>query len=112
RRPPGVRGSTTPYRARVAGLLRVLAAARAAACLARTGAMPGQTRRPPYSTLSSRIEFRWDAGGARMDGGWRPTACVLCASNCGIEVKAEGRRLARIRGDKAHPASRGYTCEK
>jgi len=47
-----------------------------------------------------------------MDGGWRPTACVLCASNCGIEVKVEGRRLARIRGDKAHPASQGYTCEK
>ncbi len=47
-----------------------------------------------------------------MDGEWRPTACVLCACNCGIEVKVEGRRLARIRGDKAHPSSQGYTCEK
>ncbi|MEV5410554.1 molybdopterin-dependent oxidoreductase [Thermopolyspora sp. NPDC052614] len=47
-----------------------------------------------------------------MDGEWRPTACVLCACNCGVEVKVEGRRLARIRGDKAHPSSQGYTCEK
>ena len=47
-----------------------------------------------------------------MAGEWRPTACVLCECNCGIEVTVEGRRLARIRGDKAHPVSRGYTCEK
>ncbi|GGM95223.1 putative oxidoreductase [Thermopolyspora flexuosa] len=47
-----------------------------------------------------------------MGDGWRPTACVLCASNCGLEVQVEGRRLARIRGDKRHPGSKGYTCEK
>ena len=44
--------------------------------------------------------------------GWEQTACILCECNCGIEVELEGRRLARIRGDKAHPASQGYTCEK
>jgi anaerobic selenocysteine-containing dehydrogenase len=50
---------------------------------------------------------------------WHPTACILCESNCGIEVRlggpspyGEGRGFARIRGDKAHPASKGYTCEK
>ncbi|GAA4572900.1 molybdopterin-dependent oxidoreductase [Planotetraspora kaengkrachanensis] len=43
---------------------------------------------------------------------WRPTACVLCACNCGIEIKLDGRRFERIRGDKAHPSSQGYTCEK
>ena len=43
---------------------------------------------------------------------WKPTACILCECNCGIEVKLEGRRLAKFRGDKAHPASRGYVCEK
>ena len=43
---------------------------------------------------------------------WQPTACILCECNCGIEVQLEGRRLARIRGDKAHPASQGYTCNK
>jgi anaerobic selenocysteine-containing dehydrogenase len=47
-----------------------------------------------------------------MDGEWRPTACVLCACNCGIEIKLDGRRFARVRGDKAHPSSQGYTCEK
>ena len=46
--------------------------------------------------------------------GWRPTACILCECNCGIEVRlgGDGRRFERIRGDKAHPASQGYTCEK
>jgi len=43
---------------------------------------------------------------------WQPTACILCECNCGLEVEVAGRRLARIRGDKAHPASAGYTCEK
>ncbi len=43
---------------------------------------------------------------------WHPTACILCECNCGIEVALEGRTLARIRGDKAHPASQGYTCSK
>jgi anaerobic selenocysteine-containing dehydrogenase len=46
-----------------------------------------------------------------MDG-WKQTACILCSINCGIEVQLDGRRLAKIRGDRAHPTSRGYTCEK
>ena len=44
--------------------------------------------------------------------GWQPTACILCECNCGIEVEVEGRTLKRIRGDKRHPASQGYTCNK
>jgi anaerobic selenocysteine-containing dehydrogenase len=45
---------------------------------------------------------------------WKTTACVLCSLNCGIEIQlaADGRRFERIRGDKAHPASQGYHCEK
>ena len=46
---------------------------------------------------------------------WRPSACILCECNCGIEVQLggdDGRRLARVRGDKAHPSSEGYACEK
>jgi formate dehydrogenase len=44
--------------------------------------------------------------------GWRQTACILCSINCGLEVQLDGPRLARVRGDKNHPASQGYTCEK
>ncbi len=47
-----------------------------------------------------------------MSERWQQTACILCECNCGIEVQVEGRRLARIRGDRAHPASQGYTCNK
>jgi anaerobic selenocysteine-containing dehydrogenase len=39
----------------------------------------------------------------------------LCECNCGLEVELggeDGRRLVRLRGDRAHPASRGYACEK
>ena len=43
---------------------------------------------------------------------WHKTACVLCSNNCGIEVRLDGRRITRVRGDKDHPASKGYTCEK
>ncbi|PQM46089.1 Assimilatory nitrate reductase catalytic subunit [Mycobacterium talmoniae] len=42
----------------------------------------------------------------------KSTSCVLCECNCGITVELDGRRFAKIRGDKAHPASQGYTCEK
>ncbi len=47
-----------------------------------------------------------------MGDEWHKTACILCSINCGIEVKLDGRRFERIRGDKDHPTSRGYTCEK
>ncbi len=47
-----------------------------------------------------------------MTDEWQPTACILCECNCGIVVQLEGRTLAKIRGDKAHPASQGYTCNK
>jgi anaerobic selenocysteine-containing dehydrogenase len=46
---------------------------------------------------------------------WQPTACMLCECNCGVEVQlggADGRHLVKVRGDKAHPASKGYACEK
>ena len=46
------------------------------------------------------------------DLGWAKTACILCECNCGIEVQLEGRTLAKIRGDKAHPHTQGYTCNK
>ncbi|MEO3759331.1 molybdopterin-dependent oxidoreductase [Mycobacterium sp. B14F4] len=45
-------------------------------------------------------------------GQWHPTACILCECNCGIVVQLDGRKLAKIRGDKNHPASQGYTCNK
>lgn len=41
-----------------------------------------------------------------------PTACILCSLNCGLEVQAADGHLTKIRGDKAHPMSQGYTCQK
>jgi len=43
---------------------------------------------------------------------WKKTACILCSENCGLEVKVEGGKLVKIRGDKEHPESKGYLCQK
>ena len=43
---------------------------------------------------------------------WQPSACILCECNCGITVQTQDRTLVKIRGDKDHPASQGYTCNK
>ncbi len=48
-------------------------------------------------------------------GAWLPTACIACNTNCGIEIRLggpDGRRFEKIRGDRAHPISQGYTCQK
>jgi len=50
-----------------------------------------------------------------IDGEWKKTACILCECNCGLEVQLggpDGRHFEKIRGDRAHPASQGYACEK
>jgi anaerobic selenocysteine-containing dehydrogenase len=52
---------------------------------------------------------------ALPDPTWKQTACILCECNCGIEVKLggpDGRRIESVRGDRTHPASQGYACEK
>src|SRR4051812_38902574 len=46
---------------------------------------------------------------------WKPTACILCECNCGLEVQLGGqgaRHLLKLRGDRRHPSSRRYACEK
>ena len=44
---------------------------------------------------------------------WKSTACILCELNCGIEVKVgENNTIEKVRGDKNHPASKGYLCNK
>lgn len=45
-------------------------------------------------------------------GEWHKTGCVLCAQNCGLEVLVEDNRIARVRGDKDNPRSKGYVCRK
>ena len=45
---------------------------------------------------------------------WKPTACNLCYANCGILTRLDetGRVIEKVKGDKAHPVSKGYTCNK
>lgn len=40
------------------------------------------------------------------------SACPLCSRNCGITVEVENGQINRIRGDDAHPNTRGYLCQK
>ncbi|MEM7218123.1 MAG: molybdopterin-dependent oxidoreductase [Pseudomonadota bacterium] len=56
-----------------------------------------------------------DAGSDAKSSHWHQTACILCAANCGVEVQLGGddnREILRTRGDKAHPGSQGYLCNK
>ena len=43
---------------------------------------------------------------------WHRSVCILCSANCGVELKLDGREITRVRGNKDHVASQGYTCEK
>ena len=43
---------------------------------------------------------------------WKKTSCVLCAQNCGLEVRTEGNRIVQVRPDKENPRSEGYVCRK
>ncbi len=43
---------------------------------------------------------------------WKKTACIICSLNCGLEIKTEGERITKIKGDKSNPISQGYICEK
>lgn len=43
---------------------------------------------------------------------WHKSTCILCESNCGVEIRVEGDQFTRIKGNKAHVGSKGYTCEK
>ncbi|WP_308165098.1 molybdopterin-containing oxidoreductase family protein [Nocardia noduli] len=38
--------------------------------------------------------------------------CRICTSVCGIVVEVEGDVVTRVRGDREHPLSKGYTCPK
>lgn len=44
---------------------------------------------------------------------WLSTACILCSINCGLKVRTDAdRHITKIIGDKHHPVSKGYVCEK
>jgi anaerobic selenocysteine-containing dehydrogenase len=38
--------------------------------------------------------------------------CRICTSVCGILVEVDGDVVTRVRGDREHPLSQGYTCPK
>lgn len=47
-----------------------------------------------------------------VDENWQKTACILCSLNCGLEVLVEQGEIRKVRGDKEHPVSAGYACQK
>ncbi|UCG72361.1 MAG: molybdopterin-dependent oxidoreductase [Chromatiales bacterium] len=50
---------------------------------------------------------------SRNGDSWHSTACILCSINCGLKVQTDGERhITKVIGDKQHPVSQGYVCEK
>lgn len=41
-------------------------------------------------------------------------ACILCSVNCGIDIEVDNdtSEIVKITGDKDHPTSQGYICQK
>jgi formylmethanofuran dehydrogenase subunit B len=85
------------------------------------GGLAGYQRRRRIAALDCNEARPWALSGPPHRSGDRemattpdlkPTACILCSQNCGLQVAVEDGHLTRIRGDRAHPVSRGYTCEK
>jgi anaerobic selenocysteine-containing dehydrogenase len=40
------------------------------------------------------------------------TFCRICTSQCGVLIDLDGDQVLRVRGDRDHPMSQGYTCAK
>lgn len=42
------------------------------------------------------------------------SACILCSINCGINIEVDNdtNQMIKITGDKDHPTSQGYICQK
>ncbi len=64
------------------------------------------------STFSPNVKTHNKLAAKPENDHWHSTACILCSINCGIKVQTEDRHITRITGDKAHPSSAGYVCEK
>jgi len=43
---------------------------------------------------------------------WKKTSCVLCFSNCGLEVTTEGSRILKVRADKGTLGHRVYLPQR
>ncbi|MBF0350254.1 MAG: molybdopterin-dependent oxidoreductase [SAR324 cluster bacterium] len=40
------------------------------------------------------------------------TACILCPENCGLVIDTLDGKFVKVLGDKNHPTSQGYMCQK
>lgn len=61
--------------------------------------------------MATQVLERADAGGMTARAVHR-SYCKICTTQCGTLVETEGDRVVKVRGDKAHPLSHGYTCPK
>lgn len=75
-------------------------------------ATPQGSRVQPAGPGNVERSKREHANAAAAQGEWHKTACILCENNCGLLIQLDGRGFAKIRGDKDHVASAGYTCNK
>ena len=42
----------------------------------------------------------------------KKTFCHVCTNQCGMTVEVAGDRIGKVRGDREHPLSKGYSCPK
>src|SRR5579859_5832319 len=59
----------------------------------------------------------WDATARRNAVATQPvelkrTYCRVCMVHCGLVAEVAGDRILKVRGDRDHPLTKGYTCPK
>jgi thiosulfate reductase/polysulfide reductase chain A len=42
----------------------------------------------------------------------KKSICTFCAGNCGVLVHVKGQEILKIEGNREHPISRGFICER
>ena len=78
------------------------------------------TRQPEclgYSRWCPEVNFPglWLSSGEYAVGSQtesKRSYCRICTTQCGILIDLEGDQIVKIRGDRDHPVSKGYTCPK
>src|SRR5439155_21023425 len=66
---------------------------------------------PSWPSSRSRPMRPPEAAGAG-DGAWRASMCPYCGVGCGLLVQVRDGRVAKVKGDPAHPANFGDVCAK
>src|SRR5206468_955325 len=66
----------------------------------------------PGRAAARKTDITLASDGGAHGGAWRATMCPYCGVGCGLLVQVRDGRVAKVKGDPAHPANFGDVCAK